>query len=268
MLKQAQEAAGLRLSEVPSRLLEAYDLELAVWSSLVDDACIRRIAALNSRKLREGVAAGSQLHSRELDLRGDAMALMLSMFSGGAPGERVPFGGITSLVVPGADISDAGLLQLAVECTSLRRLNLSECARVSDVSVRALAKQNRGLEGLDLSQCVGVAGAGLVAVGECCPQLRVLRMRASPASDEWLLKRIAFGLPELRELDLSQSSKVNDEIVRTVARCCRRLERVSLALCREVSDVGVLALARQAPALVQAQSVPVALQVSCHAHWR
>ncbi|GBG27509.1 F-box/LRR-repeat protein 20 [Hondaea fermentalgiana] len=296
VFKKAQEAAGLSLSEIPSALFDAEDIELAVWTALVDDPFLRKLARSNESRVQNGVPIGSQLKSAALDPAVGAVTLLSNMYgnrassttdadaetanldgeendhathenhgealpsdappapSASAPPraipDRVPFDGIRSLIIPNANkVTDAGLLALARTCQNLRRLNLAQCTQITDVAVRALAKQNEYLEEVDLSQCPHVQGAGLVTIGECCRRLRVLRLRECPASEEWLLKRIATGLPELREIDLSRSLKVTDDTIRTLANRCRKLEKAVLAYCRELSDVAVLALSECCPGL-------------------
>lgn len=244
VLKKAKEATGLCMSELPEEMYSSRDLELTLWTALVDDKTMQKISLSNTRRLRDGVPIGWESAERNDSKRG-ALNLVNSFINSDKKEDAtiVPFLGIRSLLIPYAlEVTDTGLLKLAFSCKSLVKLNLRGCVKVTDVGIRALAKQNPSLELLDISYCTQVRGAGLVAVGNCCQQLKVLRIRRCPASEDWVLNRLATGLPELTELDLSENPNLKDDSLKSIARRCCKLEKLSIAYCREISDVGVLAV--------------------------
>jgi len=250
IFRRVSREAGLRLSEVPAIFYQAEDVELGVWGALVNDRFLSRLAASNLERMENGVFPGSQLCSKELEHREGAMALLKRLHTVTRLSEKLPFAGIRSLVIPDAEnVTDAGLLRIAAACTSLARLNVSKCNRISDVSIRAITKRNRSLQEVDLSQCSGIVGAALVSVAENCKKLQILRLQNCIATDEWILKRIAFGLPNLIEIDVSKNTKVTDDSMRTIACHCKNLKSVHLGFCTHISDVSILALSEFCPAL-------------------
>ena len=144
----------------------------------------------------------------------------------------------------------------------LRDLNLAGCLRVSDVALAANDSGLPMLHSLDLSGIPNVRDAGLSYLNVGCTALRTLRLRATSVAD------IGLGylgdIPGITALDLEGCDRITDEgfenmLGRMVVDpldldgmgerwqptpLARRLRKVNIKGCFELSDTSVDALLR------------------------
>ena len=244
MMKSMGKKLGLAYQEIPAEVYESEDLDLKVWSVLIDDKCLRKLAAVNEKKCREGVAVKAAPGS-ELDRvaqkggAGGLGSLMLGVSKAQMMGERLTWDGFKTLRIPGAGkVTDGGLVPLSAQCTALKALDISRCYGVSDVGVRAVARNCGRLEELQMAGCRRVANAGLVTVGQCCKRLRVLNLSRCDRIEPWLFHKLGEGCPLLEVLNLSRHPKLTDDTLKVFAHHCRNLREVDLAHCKQISDIG------------------------------
>ena len=70
-------------------------------------------------------------------------------------------------------MSDNLLAEVALGCSSLQRVSVSNCTAITDAGVRGLAAGAPGLLGLVADDVGRLTDAGLLALGESCKRLQV-----------------------------------------------------------------------------------------------
>jgi len=111
-------------------------------------------------------------------------------------------------------------------CSTLRRVDLSNCRSLTDAALGALAER-------------------------CLSRLRELAFAATRVTDAGVATLVA-GCPRLQRIDLADCSALTDAAVQSLASCGSRLERVSLRRCHRLTSAALEALVRHCP---QIQSV-------------
>lgn len=128
-------------------------------------------------------------------------------------------------------------------CSLYRRhVNLSGWD-VSDASLQLLS--NGTFEKLTLDDCSRVTACGFqVSVEGGAKNLRVISLQRCQALDS----AIFGGFPAaLTEVNLSYCEWVGDQSIRTLAKHCKLLAKVSLCHCKRVTDYGVAAFPDSSP---------------------
>ncbi|KAH9090048.1 hypothetical protein Ae201684P_014803 [Aphanomyces euteiches] len=102
----------------------------------------------------------------------------------------------------------------------------------------ALAK----LREIDLGQCK-ITDATLVSLAQHCPRLEVVRLRwCSEITDAGIL-RLASHCSRLRVLDLNNCGLLTDQSIASLSQC-PHLEWINLAWCVNITDCGLVDLAK------------------------
>jgi F-box/leucine-rich repeat protein 2/20 len=127
----------------------------------------------------------------------------------------------------------------------LQELNLGRCSITDETLFRVAVLRN--LEQLRLQWCSGITDAGIRAVVEHCPLLKVLDLKNCQITDE-ALQSVAARCRNLLSLNISWCTGVSDQGVVLVAELCTALEEVNMVWCSNITDASVQALAN-APAL-------------------
>lgn len=65
------------------------------------------------------------------------------------------------------------LAEVALSCSALQRISVSNCTAITDVGVRGLAAWAPGLLGFMADDVNRLTDAGLLALGESCKRLQV-----------------------------------------------------------------------------------------------
>nr|XP_020845029.1 leucine-rich repeat-containing protein 29 isoform X4 [Phascolarctos cinereus] len=156
----------------------------------------------------------------------------------------------------------------------LTSLRLAYCSLLKDKSVISLAQGlGSSLKVLDLSSCVSLTNSSLLAISASLPQLTVLHLAwCKEITDSGLLGLVDPGeklppeplapsqetpkqltpsllmLRALQELDLTACSKLTDTSLAQVLKF-PSLKRLSLSLLLELTDTGLVAVARGCPSL-------------------
>ncbi|KAM5263720.1 uncharacterized protein ACOB6Z_007664 [Ctenodactylus gundi] len=154
--------------------------------------------------------------------------------------------GLTSLDLSGcSELTDGALLAVSRGLQHLRQLSLGKLQRLTDMGCTALGGLWE-LQILDMAECCLVTGQGLAqALGSLCrapPRLTTLRLAYCSS-----LKVLQF--PQLRKLSLSLLPELTDIGLVAVARGCRSLERLSLSHCSHLTDEGLAQAAESWPRL-------------------
>jgi len=106
-------------------------------------------------------------------------------------------------------------------CSTLRRVDLSNCRSLTDAALGALAER-------------------------CLNRLRELAFAATRVTDAGVAALVA-GCPRLQRIDLTDCSALTDAAAQSLASCCSRLERVSLRRCHRLTSAALDALVRHCP---------------------
>ncbi|KAF0718126.1 hypothetical protein As57867_001887, partial [Aphanomyces stellatus] len=168
-----------------------------------------------------------------------------------------PFGqetlGLRNLLVDGArnDDDDAGASPLAY-------LNLKNCIRVDDTGLAVLAQTCLDLETLNLRGVPHVTDAGcrnpvfygrpdvgddgLRALSKLCRQLVTLDLAGAPRVTSDGVAAITATCRHLMDVNLSET-KIDDHALVALAALCPAIHTLHLTKCKELTDVGVDAIA-------------------------
>jgi len=108
-------------------------------------------------------------------------------------------------------------------CSTLRRVDLSNCRSLTDAALGALAER-------------------------CLNRLREVAFAATRVTDAGVAALVA-GCPRLQRVDLSECSSLTDTAVQSLASSCPRLERVTLRRCHRLTSASLDAFVRHCPQL-------------------
>ncbi|GMH81967.1 hypothetical protein TL16_g09102, partial [Triparma laevis f. inornata] len=117
--------------------------------------------------------------------------------------------------------------------------------KVTDVGLRSLAMGCIYLRHLNLSGCLGIAGVGFATIGECCRELTDLKLSGCRQIPTWVFLKVFEGCRKIEVLDVSYCTKIGDGEIKSAAEKCGVMrEQIHLKECKQVSDVGVLAISQ------------------------
>lgn len=142
------------------------------------------------------------------------------------------------------NVTDAGVLAIAVACRTLQSLDLSGCIRLTTSGLISLLDQAPSLEAVALSGLLA-AEDKVVAAAARKPRLRRLCLNGcSKISSAALEALVARAGSTLRELQLGYCDKLTDSVVDALVIHSPQLESLSLYGCLQLTDRAVAALAR------------------------
>ncbi|XP_066581369.1 F-box/LRR-repeat protein 7-like [Prorops nasuta] len=163
----------------------------------------------------------------------------------GLPGifVQLPFLSLTSLVLRHSRrVTDANVTSILDNCIHLKELDLTGCISVTRAASRVSALQ---LQTLDLSDCHSVEDSGLNLSLSRMPHLACLYLRRCLRITDTSLVAIASYCSGLKQLSVSDCTKITDFGVRELAaRLGPSLRYFSVGKCDKVSDAGLLIVAR------------------------
>eukprot|EP00271_Cylindrocystis_brebissonii_P007489 TRINITY_DN2105_c0_g3_i1.p1 TRINITY_DN2105_c0_g3~~TRINITY_DN2105_c0_g3_i1.p1 ORF type:complete len:565 (+),score=81.98 TRINITY_DN2105_c0_g3_i1:540-2234(+) len=167
------------------------------------------------------------------------------------------------------DCSEDVLASVGANCANLQELQISDSYKQTGggSGLAALARGCRALEVLSMHGYKGL-DAPLLEIGNCCHNLKQLRLRSAPAMGDSVIVNIAAkcsklekldlsfteitdvalhaigkGLTQLKHLDLKHCKRVTGEGIASVATGCLKLQVLHLGVV-EVGDTGIIALGR------------------------
>jgi F-box/leucine-rich repeat protein 2/20 len=142
-------------------------------------------------------------------------------------------------------VTGIGILAVA-QNRALVTLQLEECTRMTDSGLKTVAAYSPLLEVVSVMYCFQLTDIALIAIGQHCPNLRVLVVDYMSITDQGIAA-IAAGCPLLEELSLSDCPRTGPALA-VIARSCPRLRRFNASHSKAPPDA-VLALARYCPLL-------------------
>jgi hypothetical protein len=150
-------------------------------------------------------------------------------------------GALTTVCLPGCNVSDAGLQDVAEHCAGLESLKLIINLRLSDATLVLLGLRCHQLRRIEIGGC-NFTSAGLQSLVEGCPLLLDLCLCRWPHIGP-AIEAVARNCPVLRAFKIRHSEAPGISL-RKVARHCLLLEDVSLGG-RKIGDKTVAEFAKR-----------------------
>jgi hypothetical protein len=143
-------------------------------------------------------------------------------------------------------LTDPCLVALS-NCSSLRSIQLRECALVTDIGVGALVEKCTKLQRVDLCRCTNIGDEPIIALAKNCPKLQTLVVAKSKVTGKAIMA-IAGSCRHLRWLDVNKTN-MTDEAVIALSQNCISLQYLNLGGNTQISDASVTKLAERCPRL-------------------
>ncbi|XP_046839899.1 F-box/LRR-repeat protein 2-like [Xenia sp. Carnegie-2017] len=121
---------------------------------------------------------------------------------------------------------------------------VNECKKLSDDGLQHLASRCHYLENLDISYCLALSDSGIIRLLTQCKQLKSLSFRQSSSQVTTRGLMALRHQTQLVELDLSIQDKVDDNVLHVVASSCSKLRYLNIEVCHNVTDLGLVGLAK------------------------
>ncbi|KAF8561848.1 hypothetical protein P879_08472 [Paragonimus westermani] len=156
----------------------------------------------------------------------------------------------SSLTIPTPPSPPAPLAP--VGCLHLTTLEIARCSAVTDIGLTAIARACNKLEKLDLEDCGLVTDTTLAKLAVHCPHLNNLILSHCDQITDEGIARLAEGLcgpDQLQELAMDNCPLLTDTALEHLGSNCRRLQRLDLYDCQQITKQGIFNLESQYPHL-------------------
>ncbi|ETW07487.1 hypothetical protein H310_01995 [Aphanomyces invadans] len=230
----------LAYNALPTELMTGPDLNLSMWSLIVHDTCLEKLATVQAH-----VAWPSTNQVADDATVSSIANLLPGTKRASSPTLRAkPAASSVRFNLQGAEhVTDAGVRHAISSFSGrLHALNLSRTAKLTDDLVRWVAVNCKNLHEIDLSHMPHLGGMGVAAIGEACPLLHVFSVHGCKHIPEFALLKVANGCPMLTLYDVSHCCHATDVVPRTLAGTCPNLQHFHAQGCKEISDMGILSL--------------------------
>ncbi|KAF0719726.1 Aste57867_848 [Aphanomyces stellatus] len=244
----------LAYKELPPEVMGGHDLNLSMWTIVVYDSCLAKIAHVQSQV--GDVGSSNQVADERSSSLASLVPTLKQSASSTPPSNStatLPVG--IKLNLQGAEhvrqITDDGMRKVVpVLASRLHSLNISRTPNLTDTLVRWIATTCTNLRQLEMKHLPQLGGPGVGAIGESCSALEVFSVAGCKHIPEFALLKVANGCPLLTSYDISHCHLATDIVLRALSTNCTKLQHVLLLDCKEISDTGVLALSNGCPDLV------------------
>ncbi|KAJ8443509.1 hypothetical protein Cgig2_016992 [Carnegiea gigantea] len=135
------------------------------------------------------------------------------------------------------NISDKGLIYIALKCSKICELDLYCCPDVGDDGMAVLSIGCNRLKKLNVSYCSSFTDKGMEYIGRL-EELCELEMRGLMNVTGAGLQAIAAGCKRLTELDLKHCGNIQDSGFWALACYSKNMRQINLSCCA-ISDVGL-----------------------------
>ncbi|GAA54333.1 F-box and leucine-rich repeat protein 2/20 [Clonorchis sinensis] len=132
-----------------------------------------------------------------------------------------------------------------VGCVHLTTLEIARCTAITDIGLTAVARVCNKLEKLDLEDCALVTDASLAQLAVHCPHLNNLILSHCDQITDEGIARLAEGLcgpDQLQELAMDNCPLLTDTALEHLGSNCRRLQRLDLYDCQQITKQGIFNL--------------------------
>lgn len=251
-LESIPDALRHKLSQLlcDSRRMNSHILELLVSGSPFE-VCVRDCSWLTEEEFARIFKRcdTNSLTVLQLDQCGRCMTdyvlrATFDMLSNGLPA-------LTTVSLKGAcRLSDAGLRALVSSAPMLRSINLSQCSLLTSASIKNLAETlGSVLRELYIDDCQGIDAMLILSALEKLECLEVLSVAGiQTVCDDFIWEFISVHGPTMKELVLTDCSRLTDFSLKAIAETCPELRALDLGnLCKLTdSAFGYLASGCQA----------------------
>ncbi len=139
--------------------------------------------------------------------------------------------------------------RIALACKKLSHFYLAGVSKVGDDGIVQIAESGL-LEELDLSaKMLGmpsttsstprVGPRALLAVGQHCENLRVLRLNECSRVNDISIMTLARGCTRLEEICLRRCYKLGDKALSALGKYCHGIRVINISSCKNMTDVGL-----------------------------
>lgn len=137
-----------------------------------------------------------------------------------------------------SNITDRAIVKFIQLAPKLRNVLLSKCFSITDVSLRAIALLGKNLHYVHLGHCSNITDAGARELIKSCYRLQYIDFACCNQLTNATLIELS-NLPKLRRIGLVKCSQITDEGILALARNTknneRTLERIHLSYCVNLS---------------------------------
>lgn len=137
-----------------------------------------------------------------------------------------------------SNITDRAIVRFIQLAPKLRNVLLSKCFSITDVSLRAIATLGKNLHYVHLGHCTNITDAGARELIKSCYRLQYIDFACCNQLTNATLIELS-NLPKLRRIGLVKCSQITDEGILALARNTknneRTLERIHLSYCVNLS---------------------------------
>jgi len=147
-------------------------------------------------------------------------------------------------------LSDSAVEVLAATYTNTLKVLVLDGADLYDRSRQAMT-QFTHLEKLSFSFCDNFTDVGVTMLGRLTT-IKSLRLRKAMQLTTGAVRGLLLSgaLDQLEELDLTECSNIQDDVMLAVAERCPRLRQINISWCWDVTNAGMRAVVLSAPQLL------------------
>ncbi len=142
-----------------------------------------------------------------------------------------------------ARVSDHALINLAKNCPDLLYINLTLNSLITDQSVMALAENCPELEVIDLESCNKVTDQGIISLAKHCPGLHYINLSECNLITDQAIMPLAEQCKGLQRINLNGCQQITDQAIMAIANHCKGLQKINLTYCELITDQGITVLA-------------------------
>ena len=150
---------------------------------------------------------------------------------------------IKYFVANSKNISDDGLIPVVSRCP-LEFLGASNCSYISNSSLHALGQNCPEIRILEVSCCINLSDAGFASIAKGCHQLERIDLEECTRITDATILDLAANCSNLRHLNLSRCEAITDEGIRelSLSSCAtlnKTLQVLELDNCPLISDTAL-----------------------------
>uniref|UniRef100_A0A5B7BSV4 Putative RNI-like superfamily protein isoform 3 n=1 Tax=Davidia involucrata TaxID=16924 RepID=A0A5B7BSV4_DAVIN len=165
------------------------------------------------------------------------------------------------------DLSDATWLTDSAAAAiagarNLERLRLARCELISDIGVGCIAVMCKKLRFICLESCLRVSDLGVGLIANKCEEIRCLDLSYLRITKKCL--PLILQLQHLNELILVGCPDIDDEVLATIRQGCKSLEALNLSNCQNVTHVGLSSLTNDVGSFLCGSAVATDLAKCAH----
>ncbi|KAH8094915.1 hypothetical protein BXZ70DRAFT_344105 [Cristinia sonorae] len=136
----------------------------------------------------------------------------------------------------GHNVTDDDIAEILPDCPNIETIILTGVPDLSDRSLVLLATHATALKYVDVSGCRHITDVGVAALHSHARSLKSVRLNHVPLITDPAISDLALSLSHLEEFELCDSSLITAVSVRDIWTFAKRLRRLKLARCSQLTD--------------------------------